>query len=44
MEPIPEVEEGAELVPRLFDKQVLDHRQWELAVAKLHVHVPLIND
>ena len=43
-EPILEVEEGAELVSRLLDKQVLDHRQWELAAAELRVHVPIIND
>ena len=33
MEPILEVEEGPELVPSLFDKQVLGYR-----------HVPIIND
>ena len=43
MEPIPEVEEGPELVSSLFDKQVLDYRQRELAAAELHVHVPIIN-
>ena len=44
MEPILEVEEGPELVSSLFDKQVLDYRQWELAAAELRVHVPIIND
>ena len=44
MEPSLEVEEGPELVSSLFDKQVLDYRQWELAAAKLRVHVPVIND
>ena len=44
MEPILEVEEGAELVSGLFDKQVLDYRQRELATAELRVHVPIIND
>ena len=44
MEPILEVEEGPELVSSLFDKQVLDYQQSELAPAKLRVHVPIIND
>ena len=44
MKPILEVEEGSELVSSLFDKQVIDYRQWELAAAKLRVHVPVIND
>ena len=29
MEPILEVEEGSELVSSLFDKHVLDYRQWK---------------
>ena len=44
MEPILEVEEGPELVSSLFDKQVFDYRQWELATAELRVHIPIIND
>ena len=44
MEPILEVEEGPELLSSLFDKQVLHYRQWELAAAKLRVHLPVIND
>ena len=44
MEPILEVEEGPELVPSLFDKQLLDYRQRELAAADLRVHLPMIND
>ena len=44
MEPILEVEEGPELVSSLFDKQVLDYRQWERATAELLVHIPIIND
>ena len=44
MEPILNVEEGPELVSCLLDKQVLDYRQLELAVAELRVHVPIIND
>ena len=44
MEPILKVEEGPELVSSLFDKQILDNRQRELAVAELRVHVPIIND
>ena len=44
MQPTLHVEEGSELVSSLFDKQVLDYRQWELATAELRVHVPIIND
>ena len=41
MEPILEAEEGPKLVTSLFDEQVLDYRQRELAAAKLRVHVPM---
>ena len=44
VEPILEVEEGPGLLSSLFDKQVLDYRQRELAAAELRVHVPIIND
>ena len=44
MQPTLEVQEGSELVSSLFDKQVLNYRQWELATAELRVYVPIIND
>ena len=44
MEPILEVEEGAELVSSLFDNQVFDYRQWEITTAELRVHIPIIKD